>query len=355
MPARTVGILSQDRDFLLPVLKRFLLTLKKLALKADQDASRFGDTVDTYQKACMSVLQRLWAEIFNDDEKNFALIAIYTVGWQFAKALSATTVVSKWRLPETRRYKMPDTVTSKSPERPPAIACSAMLRAAARLREHAARRGAALSKRHTVRGAGRYYQGVSHFQRNNWYDAAEELSFALRNIPPQYRGNRRRVLWRLIPAKLHLALESARGVGSPKLFADTDMPELGELSAAFARGDVRAFEANLERHEELYVREEVHIQLLKLRMLLYRNLIKRCYLAFRAIRGEDAATKVPLMDLHRMVVAAGWAVEVDELECLIGRLIELRPTHMRGTLDSRRRVILFPRNKPPFPSRAEPA
>ena len=55
-----------------------------------------------YQQKCIGFLQRTWGTILNDDDRNFACVAIYTVGWQCAHKMNATVVVSRWKLPDVR-------------------------------------------------------------------------------------------------------------------------------------------------------------------------------------------------------------------------------------------------------------
>jgi hypothetical protein len=59
---------------------------------------------------------------------------------------------------------------------------------------------------------------------------------------------------------------------------------------------VGAFEKNLSDFEQTYVKNEVYIQLLKLRIPLYRNLLKRTYQVIKQVRGS--AGRVPISDLQ---------------------------------------------------------
>jgi hypothetical protein len=61
---------------------------------------------------------RTWGTINNDEDRNWACVALYTVGWQCAHKMHATHIVSRWKLPEGD-YKMRDTVTYRSPSPPP--------------------------------------------------------------------------------------------------------------------------------------------------------------------------------------------------------------------------------------------
>lgn len=74
------------------------------------------------------------------------------------------------------------------------------------------------------------------------------------------------------------------------------LPELAALTDAFCKGNVGAFEKNLSDFEQTYVKNEVYIQLLKLRIPLYRNLLKRTYQVIKQVRGS--AGRVPVSDLQ---------------------------------------------------------
>lgn len=38
----------------------------------------------------MNMMQRLYSEIFNDEERNFACITVYTVGWQVPERIAGS-------------------------------------------------------------------------------------------------------------------------------------------------------------------------------------------------------------------------------------------------------------------------
>mmetsp|Transcript_11302 Transcript_11302/g.27717 ORF Transcript_11302/g.27717 Transcript_11302/m.27717 type:complete len:386 (-) Transcript_11302:1265-2422(-) len=306
LPTRGVGLLSTETEFLLPLLKRFLLHLRDLALKCDSKDDE-GDG-GAFQSRCVGFLQRTWGNILNDDERNFACVAIYTVGWQCAYKMNATVVVSRWILP-AGEYKMPETVTF------------------------------------------RYWRGLADFNSNKWGSAVGHLSFVFRNIPAKYLNHRRMVLWRLVPSKLLSSLHKSShrfAVGSPELFTEHKMPELQGLTEAFCKGNVGAFERNLADYEETYVRHEVYVQLLRLRMPLYRNLLKRAYNIIKEAKGS--AGRVPVADMQAIAQAAGWDVGIDEVECVICTLIKEK--YIKAKLDPERRGIMF-HPSAPFPLKEE--
>uniref|UniRef100_A0A7S1DRJ4 PCI domain-containing protein n=1 Tax=Hemiselmis andersenii TaxID=464988 RepID=A0A7S1DRJ4_HEMAN len=306
LPSGKAGLLTVGSEFLLPLLKRFLLNLRDLALLCDSkdDDGEGGG----YQQKCISYLQRLWGTILNDDERNFSCVAIYTVGWQCAHKMNATVVVSRWKLPDGD-YKMSETVTYS------------------------------------------FWRGLADFGSNKWLSASNNLSFVFENVPPKYLNHRRMVLWRLVPSRLLASLHKEghkRSVGSAALFQQHRMPELASLTEAFCSGNVGAFEANLRDYEETYVKFEVYIQLLKLRMPLYRNLFKRTYHIIKALRGN--AGRVPIADLTVAARAAGWDVDEEEVECVICTLI--KDKYIKAKLDPERRSVMFsPSN--PFPLKDE--
>uniref|UniRef100_A0A7S4PPN5 PCI domain-containing protein n=1 Tax=Guillardia theta TaxID=55529 RepID=A0A7S4PPN5_GUITH len=295
-----VNFLQADSDYLLPVLRQFLRHLFVLATKADK--TRKKDSEETFTMKCNKFLSQLWPNIVNDDERNYACIPLYIVGWKCAHHLNATTVVSRWRLPSVTMQLSDEVVY-------------------------------------------RYWQGLVEFKSNHWKAAEEHLSFAFLSMPAKYYKQRRCTLWRLIPAKLALCLETKHAIGSEKLFRDFKMMELGEISKAFIQGNVRVFEKNLRDHEDLYVKKEIYLPLTKLRMLLYRNLLKRAHLVIQRVRGTSS--RILLADICQVVNAGGWNVDEEELECILSLLI--KSGKVKGKLDPTRGAIMFPTEKSPFP------
>jgi len=295
-----VNFLQADTDYLLPVLRYFLRHLFMLATNADK--TRKKDSEETFAMKCNKFLSQLWPNIVNDDERSYACIPLYIVGWKCAHHLNATTVVSRWRLPSVR-MQLSDAVVY------------------------------------------RYWQGLVEFKSNHWKAAEEHLSFAFLSTPAKYYKQRRCALWRLIPARLALCLEMKFAIGNEKLFRDFKMMELGEISKAFIQGNVCLFEQNLRDHQELYVKKEIFLPLTKLRMLLHRNLLKRAHLVIQRVRGTSS--RILLSDICQVVNAGGWKVDQEELECILSLLI--RNGKVKGKLDPTRGAVMFPTEKSPFP------
>lgn len=153
-----------------------------------------------------------------------------------------------------------------------------------------------------------FWRGLEAFSSNRWGSASQHLGFVFANLPVKYMKQRKMVLWRLIPSRLLASLHkegNRRSVGSSALFTEHQLPELAALTDAFCKGNVGAFERNLADYEAVYVKHEVYIQLLKLRMPLYRNLFKRTYNIIKAVKGS--AGRVPVSDFGAAAKAGGLA------------------------------------------------
>jgi len=287
LPSGGNGLLSNATTFLVPLLKKFLLQFRDISIETDK--AEGDQESDHYKQQFQGFLQRLYSNVLMDDQRNYVCMAIFTIGMQCAHKMNNMTVVNRWTLPE-RDYDLKDRVTA------------------------------------------RYWKGVGEFNKNQWHAAVDELSFVFAAIPPRLVGLRRCVLWRLVPARLSVMLQQPRAVGTPRLFRDYQLEQLGELSAAVTRGDVGGFERNLAQHEELYVAAEVYLPLAKLRPLVYRSLVRRAAPSIQRANGNGP--RVPLLQLLVVARAVGWAVDSDELEAVLRGLI--RAGHVRGRIDSDR-------------------
>jgi hypothetical protein len=97
------GLIGPQKKHMLPLLRCFLISLRDICEKIDQEVKVFddhsGNPPPTYVEEFVRTVTNLYAAIKNDDERSFACIKLYIIGWQCAYKLNRTTVVSKWQLP----------------------------------------------------------------------------------------------------------------------------------------------------------------------------------------------------------------------------------------------------------------
>eukprot|EP00802_Teleaulax_amphioxeia_P018819 Tamp_19028.p1 GENE.Tamp_19028~~Tamp_19028.p1 ORF type:complete len:395 (-),score=77.38 Tamp_19028:98-1282(-) len=313
LPPTSQGLLGPDTQHLMPVLKAFLGSLRDLCILLDDIERATAVEPNAHLHQFNKTIATRYANILKDDDRNFACISLYIMGWQCAYVLDTTAIVRKWRLPDIP-LKLADQITHK------------------------------------------YWKGMQAFSSNNWTEACQDLSFVFRMTPPRFHKHRRIVLHMLIPAQLANCLSPQKGGGLPTadLLARYGLEEFKGLVSAFELGDVRAFERNLVQYEDFYVRKKILLQLTKLRLLLYRNLLKRaCNVIFAHDNVSATQTRrISLQLLCSVVKAGGWDVDLTELECVLGLLIKRK--HVNGKLDKEREAIIFPpkNSKSAFPSAA---
>ena len=179
----------------MPVLRAFLNSLRDLCVALDDAAKSTAAEPDEHLGKFVKTVATLYASVKNDDDRNFACICLYIVGWQIAYQLNTTTVVAKWRLPDLT-YKLADQVTRN------------------------------------------YWEGLVAFSSNNWPAAAANLAYAFHTTPARFHRHRRIILTLLIPAKLAccLAKQSEGAFPSARLLHKYNLPELAQLVAAFQVG-----------------------------------------------------------------------------------------------------------------------
>ena len=156
----------------------------------------------------------------------------------------------------------------------------------------------------------RYYTGVLAAAEGDYGRALAALSAALRGCHARYTTNVRRVLRTLVPVAL-----AATGRTPPPALLDAHglRGAYADLVAAFRTGDIRLYDATLERNRDAYIRAGVYLIVERLQMLVYRTLLKKVCAALVDITGS---VQIKLALIHAGMHAAGCAadVDIDEVE-----------------------------------------
>eukprot|EP01138_Halocafeteria_seosinensis_P010418 gb/GECG01010636.1/.p1 GENE.gb/GECG01010636.1/~~gb/GECG01010636.1/.p1 ORF type:complete len:520 (+),score=46.23 gb/GECG01010636.1/:1-1560(+) len=166
-----------------------------------------------------------------------------------------------------------------------------------------------------------YYNGKFKMLKNDFPNADESLSFALRYSPnPSSAGTRterrarkeriRLILDTLVPIKLY------RGyLVDADFLRDHNCEHYIPLVRAMKTGDIGLYERAMEEHQNRYIRTEVYLVLCELQKYVFRRLVKRTALLI----GGD---KIDLEYFHK-AFAFAWKRDVDlpEVECILANLI----------------------------------
>ncbi|OBZ70495.1 Protein CSN12 [Grifola frondosa] len=158
----------------------------------------------------------------------------------------------------------------------------------------------------------RYYIGMLSFLNEDFAKAEQELTLAFYNCYTGAHSNQERILTYLIPLRI------IRGhLPSRELLAR--FPVLDELYspfiAAIRTGDIRTYDACLDRFERRLVDLNLWLTLDQARELCIRGLFRRVWIA------SAKATRIPLAMFHSALLIAGMDVSIDEAECLIANMV----------------------------------
>lgn len=80
------------------------------------------------------------------------------------------------------------------------------------------------------------------------------------------------ILQFLVPVKLLLGI-----MPSPQLMSAYALDEYNGLTEAIRCGDLRSFNTYLERYQDKYIQQGVFLLIEKLRLVVFRNLLKKVY------------------------------------------------------------------------------
>lgn len=171
------------------------------------------------------------------------------------------------------------------------------------------------------------------------YAKSEEfLDIAFRHCDKRSYRNVRAILHYLIPVKLMLNKLPTRKLLDDYSLADEYLP----LTTAFRLGDVRAYEALLAQKMHELIVHGFFIMLEKVKVIVYRNFFKRCWL----LMGK--ADKVSIEALFRLHQAVYPQSDMDEaeLECYLAILISMNK--VKGYIAHARKIIVLSKTAP-FP------
>lgn len=165
----------------------------------------------------------------------------------------------------------------------------------------------------------KFYLGRLLIMEEKYPEAEACLEYALRHCHKDTQGNRRRILQFLVPVKLLLGK-----FPHPKLLQKYHFPQFQAIATAIRRGDLKAFNDNLVRHEDFFIRKGIFLILEKLRKFVYRNLIRKVYQYGQRDESHKRKALIPLTTIRCAFVVNGVPVaenDFDEIECILANLV----------------------------------
>jgi nuclear mRNA export protein PCID2/THP1 len=187
-----------------------------------------------------------------------------------------------------------------------------------------------------------FYKGRLAVFDENYEEAAEALSYALKHCHPSAAANRARILKYLLPVELLLGK-----LPSPALMHmyTESLGQYAPLVAAIKTGDVAAFNKVMEEQQYRFIAEGTYLLLEKLRQTCYRRLFKLVAI-IHAENDPNKASQIPLSLFQLALAMQGIEMDMDEVECVVANLIYRK--YIRGYLSHQHKVAVVAKASP-FP------
>ncbi|CAD6203489.1 GSCOCG00009788001-RA-CDS [Cotesia congregata] len=156
----------------------------------------------------------------------------------------------------------------------------------------------------------KFFVGRNAMFDSNYRSADEYLTFAFEHCHKQSAKNKRLILTYLIPVKMLLGFMPKKS-----LLEKYNLMEFWDLVEAVKKGDLRKLETVMTEHESFFIGAGIYLIVEKLKLLAYRNLFKKVWLALNT-------HQIPVSNLLTALEIYGVEdVDMDETECLVANLI----------------------------------
>ncbi|KAI0053718.1 hypothetical protein FA95DRAFT_1552221 [Auriscalpium vulgare] len=179
----------------------------------------------------------------------------------------------------------------------------------------------------------RYYLGMLSFLNEDYAKAEPELTFAFYNCHIDAHNNHERILTYLIP------LRFLRGHLPSRELLDR-FPVLDQLYMPFItalrKGDIKGFDAALDRSERRLVDLNVWLTVEHAREICIRGLFRRVWVA------SQKGNRIPIAMFHAALRISGMDVPVEEAECLVANMIY--KGYMRGYISHEKQMVVLANN-----------
>ncbi|TFK94260.1 COP9 signalosome complex subunit 12 [Polyporus arcularius HHB13444] len=187
----------------------------------------------------------------------------------------------------------------------------------------------------------RYYIGMLSFLNEDFAKAEQELTLAFYNCHIDAHSNQERILTYLIPLRMFRGhLPSRELLQRFPVLEDLYTPFI----TAIRTGDIRSYDATLDRFERRLVDLNLWLTLDRARELCIRGLFRRVWIA------AEKSTRVPVSMFHAALSIAIEDVPEEEAECLVANMIY--KGFMRGYISHEKQMVVLAKTEP-FPRLAD--
>ncbi|GAB1864053.1 CSN12-like protein [Camponotus japonicus] len=156
----------------------------------------------------------------------------------------------------------------------------------------------------------KFFVGRKAMFDSNYKIADEYLTYAFEHCHIQCTKNKRLILTYLVPVKMLLGY-----MPKQNLLEKYNLMEFWELMESVRKGDLRSLEGVMAKHEIFFIDAGIYLIVEKLKLIAYRNLFKKVYLALNT-------HQIPVQSLLIALQINGMEdIDMDETECLLANLI----------------------------------
>ncbi|KDQ64205.1 hypothetical protein JAAARDRAFT_27832 [Jaapia argillacea MUCL 33604] len=178
----------------------------------------------------------------------------------------------------------------------------------------------------------RYYVGMLNFLNEDYARSEQELTLSFYNCHTGAHGNQERILTYLIPLRILRGHLPTRDLLDRFLVLD----ELySPFISAIREGNIKAYDAALDKWERKLIEFNVYLTLEKARELCIRSLFRRVWVA------SQKATRIPISMFHSSLAltTVGDPVSEEEAECLVANMIY--KGFMRGYISHEKQMVVL--------------
>ncbi|XP_011312106.1 PCI domain-containing protein 2 [Fopius arisanus] len=182
----------------------------------------------------------------------------------------------------------------------------------------------------------KFFVGRKAMFDSDYKSANEYLTYAFEHCHKASSKNKRLILTYLVPVKMLLGYMPKRS-----LLEKYSLMEFWELVEALKRGDLRKLETVMTKHESFFIAAGIYLIVEKLKLLAYRNLFKKVWLAMNT-------HQIPVQTLLTALQMYGVEdIDMDETECLVANLIF--ECKIKGYISHQHKKLVISKQNP-FPN-----
>lgn len=180
----------------------------------------------------------------------------------------------------------------------------------------------------------KFFVGRLSVFNDNYQQADEDLSYALKHCHRAAQKNKRTILLYLVPVRL------LRGhLPKQELLEAHNLPEYIPLVQAMKQGNIRLLNETLDTHQEKLIRTGTYIILEKLKAAVYRSLIKKIHNIHKAQDSSGKSHQLPLAMLQQSLEWMGVSMDLDEVECVLVNLVYRK--YLKGYISHKNRILVL--------------